>query len=130
MASPPLKNVYAPVIINNHLKKMDTIFFTFFNHLATPTLGTPVLMHHSTSSVSPGIPSETLYLGLVRVMENSRRWLGLMPETLLCSCSISLLSSVNSDWCLAAQCEANQFSSGVMKSDINRFGLKGFLCCD
>lgn len=51
-------------------------------------------------------------------------------DSLLCSCSIYFLCSVSNDWCLAALCEANQLSSIVMKSDINRFGLKGFLSHD
>ena len=54
MASPPLKNVYAHVIINNTKIKMDKRKFKtknylklkFCNHLATPTLGTPALKWH------------------------------------------------------------------------------------
>lgn len=51
-------------------------------------------------------------------------------DSLLWSCSIYLLFSVNNDWCLAALCEAHQLSTRVMKSDINTFGLKGFLSRD
>lgn len=51
-------------------------------------------------------------------------------DSLLCLCSIDLLCSVNNDWCMATLCEANQLSPHGLKSDINIFGLKGFLSCD
>ena len=93
---------------------VNTSKFTFSHHLW-------VLGYHQNHFYLPRIRGNS-------VMEKQHQMAPVNArDSPLCSCSIYLLCSVNNDWCLAARCEENQLSSSVMKSDINRFGLKGFL---
>lgn len=102
--------------------------FSCHKHDLSPAFTIPYFK----SSVSLGITSGPLCHRSDEHVMKKQQQMALVNacDYLLCFCSVYLVCSVNHDWCLAALREANQLSSSMMKSDINRFRLKGFLSHD